>query len=63
MLLMAVPLVCKCVYDFLMNKLALCRDATLPLVYEWVNADLCCKNALSSWKTREAQYKYSPFTI
>ncbi len=51
-----------------MSRLALCREATLPLicdcVYEWVcegmNADLCCKSAL---KTREVLHKYSLLTI
>ncbi len=43
-----------CVYEFLMSRLAHGRE---------MNADLCCKSAVSSWKTRNAWYKYSPFTI
>ncbi len=35
------------VYEFL-SKLGLRREATFPLASEWVNADLCCKSALSS---------------
>ncbi len=50
-----------CVYEFLKSRLALWREATLPLVRdqvcEWVNTDLCCKSAL------KALYKYCPFNI
>ncbi len=47
------------VFEFLKSRLALCREASLLLVCEWVNADLCCNGALSSWKTRKVRYKYS----
>ncbi len=56
-----------CVNEFLMSRLALRRDVTLPVmcecVYEWMNADLCCKVLWVVEKTRKALYKYSPFTI
>lgn len=31
-------------------------------VYEWVNADLCCKVLLVNDKARKALYKYNPFS-
>ncbi len=46
---MVAPLVCEFVYKFPMSRLALCREATLQSVCDWVNADLCCKSALSSY--------------
>ncbi len=52
-----------CVCKFLMSGLTLYREAILLLgwecKWEWVNGDLCCKSALSSWKTRKDLYKYS----
>ncbi len=64
---MTMLLVCECVclsswwagQLFVEKSLTL----TLPLLCECVNADLCCKSALSSWRTRKVLYKYSPFTI
>ncbi len=52
-----------CVCEFLMSRLTLRREATLPLVCECVNAELCCSSPLSSSKTRKVFYKYSPFTV
>ncbi len=48
LLWMAAPLVCvnMCVWAPV-RRLALCREATLLLVCEWANADLCCKSTLS----------------
>ncbi len=53
--------VCVCVCEFLMSRLILCREATLPLRFECVNADWCYK---VFWVFKSpVLYKCQPFAI
>ncbi len=49
----SLPMAVSCVCEFLMSRLALCGDVTVPFVC--VKAHLCCLST--------GLYKYSPLTL